>query len=158
MLKIITTMALAVALAAGLGAVARAADTNAVVAASGHQSKAQPATGTWATGWYGPGYDGGSGYFNPSFDEYNPYPYYNIVGGEAFGPMYEFHLPDQNESPLNPAAGLTRHGMGGVQPGYRAGFLSAGERAAQRGAALEQSNTATPAAGSKDSAPQSSSH
>lgn len=158
MLKIITTVALAAALGAGLSGMARAADTNAVVAASSHQSKAQPGTGTWATGWYGPGYNGGSGYFNPSFDEYNSYPYYNIVGGEAFGPRYEFHLPDQNESPLNPAAALTRHTRGGFQSGYRAGFSSASVRTARTGVVREKPSKATPAADSKDSAPEGSSH
>ena len=66
--------------------------------------------GTLATGWYGPGWDGGYGYFNPvRTPEYNPYPYYNIVGGEPYGPLYEYDLPDQNESPFNPAVALTRH-------------------------------------------------
>jgi len=65
-----------------------------------------------STGWYGPGEDGGTGYFNPAVSgEYNPYPFYNIVGGESFGALYEYSLPDQNESPFNPQAALTRHGV-----------------------------------------------
>jgi len=65
---------------------------------------------TWVTGWFGPGWDGGYGYFYPPFDEYNPYPYYNIVGGESYDDdIYEQSLPDQYESPYNPPAALTRH-------------------------------------------------
>jgi hypothetical protein len=65
-----------------------------------------------ATGWYGPGEDGGTGYFNPAVSgEYDPYPFYNIVGGESFGALYEYSLPNQNESPFNPQPALTRHGV-----------------------------------------------
>jgi len=79
-------------------------------------------TGYWGgtqTGWYGPGSDDNGGYFNPSYniwspipDQWNLYPYYNIVGGVAYSstsPSYTWDLPDQNESPLNPAAALTLH-------------------------------------------------
>ena len=89
---------------------------------------------TWATGWFGPG--GGStydayatyyfsdyidgynhsgnshdnGYFNPDEDQFNPYPFPNVVGGEVYGTM-GWDLPYQNESPYNPQAGLTSHGI-----------------------------------------------
>jgi len=82
----------------------------------------------WSYNWYGPGWDGGFGYFDPDYDtgdfiggteiydQYNPYPFFNIVGGQqydiGFGniiPLYEFNLPDQYESPYNPPAALTRH-------------------------------------------------
>jgi len=63
-----------------------------------------------STGWYGPGWDGSFGYFNPEFDQYNPYPFYNIVSGQSNDPnITDNDLPDQNESPYNPAAALTRH-------------------------------------------------
>jgi len=66
--------------------------------------------GTTLTGWYGPGWDGSYGYFNPDFDQYNPYPYYNIVGGQTYDTdIATADLPDQSESPYNPAAALTRH-------------------------------------------------
>ncbi len=52
----------------------------------------------------------GFGYFNPLVSrQYNPYPYYNIVGGLPYGPIYAFKLPDQNESPFNPPMALSRH-------------------------------------------------
>ena len=71
-----------------------------------------------STGWYGPGEDGGTGYFNPAVSgEYNPYPFYNIVGGESFGALYEYSLPNQNESPFNPGAALTRHGVNAPRTG-----------------------------------------
>jgi hypothetical protein len=62
------------------------------------------------TGWYGPGWSGWHGYFDPYYDEYNPYPYYNIVGGVTYNSNTTvFDLPTQHESPYNPAAALTRH-------------------------------------------------
>jgi hypothetical protein len=63
----------------------------------------------WYENWYGPGSDDNYGYFNPYIDQLNYYPYYNIVGGEAYDSLYINDLPYQNESPLNPAAALTRH-------------------------------------------------
>ena len=60
-------------------------------------------------GWYGPGWDGNPGYFNPSTDQYNPYPFLNIVGGQSFDTSGAQDLPNQNESPYNPAAALSRH-------------------------------------------------
>jgi hypothetical protein len=61
-------------------------------------------------GWYGPGWDGNWGYFNPNFDQYNPYPFYNIVGGFSYDSDTTVNdLPYQFESPYNPAAALTRH-------------------------------------------------
>jgi hypothetical protein len=99
---------------------------------------------TLYSGWYGPGYtgvigetdddgtqvaggtSGATGYFIPYYDQFNPYPFYNIVGGEAYSgqplgkPYYSFDLPDsgnedegwdQNESPYNPQAALTTHGQ-----------------------------------------------
>jgi hypothetical protein len=65
---------------------------------------------TYYSGWFGPGWTGGHGYFNPDFDQYNPYPYYNIVGGEIYDTdIADEDLPYQHESPLNPAAALTDH-------------------------------------------------
>jgi hypothetical protein len=65
-----------------------------------------------STGWYGVGSERGTGYFNPAVSgEYNPYPYYNIVGGESFAALFSYDLPDQNESPWNPPAALSRHRM-----------------------------------------------
>jgi len=81
-----------------------------------------------STGWYGPGYnasyspDSGIvysasyGYFSPSTSQYNPYPYYNIVGGEVYPdygitPSYVNDLPFQMESPYNPGPALTSHGI-----------------------------------------------
>jgi hypothetical protein len=75
------------------------------------------------TGWYGVGSAEKTGvngledvgYFNPAQDEFNPYPFYNIVGGESFtdGPTFNTvgDLPFQYESPLNPGPALTRHGV-----------------------------------------------
>ena len=64
---------------------------------------------TYEAGWFGPGYNGESGYFNPKDDQFNPYPYPNVVGGVAYAPMYKMDLPCQNESPWNPQAALTEH-------------------------------------------------
>jgi hypothetical protein len=65
---------------------------------------------TTVIGWYGPGWDGLYGYFNPYFDQYNPYPFYNIVGGFSFDTDFLiWDLPNQNESPFNPSTALTRH-------------------------------------------------
>jgi len=106
-----TTIAATIALAAYVSAGLLAADMDATITANHSETNGQGGNGTLATGWYGTGYDGGTGYFNPvRSDEYNPYPFYNIVGGESFGVLYEYDLPDQNESPLNPQAALTRHG------------------------------------------------
>jgi hypothetical protein len=74
---------------------------------------------TLYSGWYGPGandtydyyyyyYD--TGYFNPDRDQFNPYPYPNVVGGDVYG-TGGFDLPDQNESPFNPGPALTSHGI-----------------------------------------------
>jgi len=102
---------------------------------------------TWATGWFGPGandyYSGpymlsgasvsyysyyDMGYFNPYRDQFNPYPYPNIVGGydyyhydyghDSYG---QWDLPYQNESPYNPGAALTMHGI--INPTYRDGSI-----------------------------------
>ena len=97
---------------------------------------------TWATGWFGPGaslnyynyYPMGTsvsalssynyyydmGYFNPYRDQFNPYPYPNVVGGYEYGTVYGvWDLPDQNESPYNPGPALTMHGI--ANPTYRDG-------------------------------------
>jgi hypothetical protein len=94
----------------------------------------QGAYDTWATGWFGPGasmnyYNYGAsmsynyydiGYFNPWNDQFNPYPYPNVVGGFEYGTDYGvWDLPYQNESPYNPGAALTMHGI--VNPTYRDG-------------------------------------
>ncbi len=89
----------------------------------------------WYASWYGTGSDDGyginsfndlrtggqnlgsnitgGGYFDPEYDQWNLYPYYNIVGGATYptgsGAQFTFALPDQNESPFNPAAALTQH-------------------------------------------------
>ena len=111
--KIKTTIAATVALAACMSAGLFAAGTDAAIAPNYHRTHVQGGSGTLATGWHGTGYDGGTGYFNPAHsDQYNPYPFYNIVGGESYGILYEYKLPDQNESPLNPQAALTRHALG----------------------------------------------
>jgi len=67
--------------------------------------------GTTVDGWYGPGWSGWHGYFDPNYDQYNPYPYLNRVGGYSFNgnDQFDFSLPQQHESPFNPAAALTRH-------------------------------------------------
>jgi hypothetical protein len=68
----------------------------------------------WYNSWYGPGSDDNAGYFNPEIDQWDQYPNYNIVGGESYtthSPAYFFSLPYQNESPLNPGAALTYHGV-----------------------------------------------
>jgi hypothetical protein len=52
-----------------------------------------------------------TGYFSPGSGEYDPYPYYNILGGAFYAPAYEFDLPNQFESPFNPGAALSRHGI-----------------------------------------------
>lgn len=66
---------------------------------------------TWVTGWFGPGSGVDWGYFNPDYDQFNPYPYYNICGGYAYEPEYYTPdgLPYQNETPVNPQAALTYH-------------------------------------------------
>ena len=70
----------------------------------------QSANGTYVTGWFGPGWDGGFGYYNPEVDGAQTYPYYNIIAGVSFDPTQSFNdVPDQYESPFNPAAALTRH-------------------------------------------------
>jgi hypothetical protein len=89
---------------------------------------------THANGWYGPGSDDLTGYYNPANDSYenyltyynfyvtDPYPYYNVIAGWSYPgaylnthqnvfPQYNFTMPDQNESPLNPPAALTQHGI-----------------------------------------------
>jgi hypothetical protein len=66
----------------------------------------------WYENWYGPGSNDEDGYFDPYMDQFNPYPYPNIVGGVAYGTTYGvWDLPDQNESPNNPGAALTYHGV-----------------------------------------------
>ena len=115
-----TAITATVLLAACLNTGLLAADTTpAATPAAPVVQPAQPKIGGHAIGqslshgWYGPGYDGGTGYYNPVISgEYNPYPFYNIVGGESFGALYEYNLPNQNESPYNPQAALTRHGLG----------------------------------------------
>jgi hypothetical protein len=65
---------------------------------------------TVVDGWYGPGWSGWHGYFDPYYDEYNPYPHYNIVDGVSYdSDITDYDLPRQHESPYNPAAALTRH-------------------------------------------------
>ena len=112
-----TAIAATVMLAASINTGLLAADTNLVTTPAAQP--AQPKISGHAIGqslshgWYGPGYDGGTGYYNPAVSgEYNPYPFYNIVGGESFGALYEYNLPNQNESPYNPQMALTRHGLG----------------------------------------------
>jgi len=73
------------------------------------------------SGWYGPGSDDNDGYFNPEIDEFNPYPYYDIVGGEHYDDLYSDDLPDQDESPFNTAPALTEHGI--VHPEAGGGFI-----------------------------------
>jgi hypothetical protein len=86
------------------------------------------------SGWYGPGanntydyynyyyYD--TGYFNPDRDQFNPYPYPNVVGGEAYGSTYGvWDLPDQNESPFNPGPALTSHGINNPTYHYGYGYM-----------------------------------
>jgi hypothetical protein len=112
-----TAITATVMLAACLNTRLLAADTNlaAALATQPTQPKiSSPAIGqSLSHGWYGPGYDGGTGYYNPAVSgEYNPYPFYNIVGGESLGTLYGYSLPNQNESPYNPQAALTRHGLG----------------------------------------------
>jgi hypothetical protein len=77
---------------------------------------------TTVTGWYGPGSDDNMGYFDPYYDQFDPYPNYNVVGGEQYPnygnpsiPTYIWDLPDQNESPYNVGPALTRHGV--IHPG-----------------------------------------
>jgi len=119
-----TAIAAALVLAAGMGAGLFAADTNTPSALNLPKIAAPSATTTPAHGWYGPGYDSGTGYFDPAVSEYDPYPYYNIVGGESYAPLYQDSLPDQKESPFNPPAGLTRHGINGFGFGHRMNGLS----------------------------------
>jgi len=66
--------------------------------------------GTYVNGWFGPGWDGGYGYYNPDVDGAQTYPYYNIIAGQSFDTTQSFNdVPYQFESPFNPAAALTRH-------------------------------------------------
>jgi len=99
-----------------------AADTKVPVAPPPPMILGLPTNQPLAHGWYGPGSDGGAGYFNPARSgAYNPYPYYNLVGGESYAALYEADLPDQNESPLNPPAALTRHVVAAPQAGGHIG-------------------------------------
>jgi hypothetical protein len=103
LMTIVATVALAARANAGLPAPAAPTPAKANIPSAGQ---------TLAHGWYGPGWDGGVGYFNPKWtSQYNPYPYYNIVGGESYGLLYVDGLPDQFESPFNPAMALTEHGV-----------------------------------------------
>lgn len=65
------------------------------------------------TGWYGVGGAGETGfygYFNPSYEQYSVYPYYdNLVGGYWDYEDGGDYLPDQFESPFNPQAALATH-------------------------------------------------
>jgi hypothetical protein len=75
----------------------------------------------WYESWYGIGadfgptgtYQGGVegfGYYNPRQDQENPYPFFNIVGGETFDTnVLDNDLPDQFESPYNPGPALSNH-------------------------------------------------
>lgn len=127
-----TATAAMIALAAWLNVGLLAADSSAPVAPD-HPAIVGPATNaTLAHGWYGPGYDAGTGYFNPAVSsQYNPYPYYNIVGGESYAPLYQSDLPDQNESPLNPPAALSRHVVSGTRLNDHRSGLSLTKKAAQ---------------------------
>jgi opacity protein-like surface antigen len=132
MKKMKTTIAATVALAVCVSAGLLAASTDATITANHSETNGQGGNGTLTTGWYGTGYDGETGYFNPArSDEYNPYPFYNIVGGESFGILYEYNLPDQNESPLNPQAALTRHGVTAPHLKHRMSSLNLRKKAAQ---------------------------
>ena len=62
-----------------------------------------------ATGWYGPGEGETHGYFNPRYHQYNPYPYFDIVGGDTYASLFVQDLPRQHESPFNPSPALTKH-------------------------------------------------
>ena len=87
----------------------------------------------WWDNWYGPGsayrndygsgYENGFGYYNPARDQFDAYPFFNVVGGEYYDNGLDSYryLPDQFESPLNPGAALTYHNYincCGVQSGY----------------------------------------
>jgi hypothetical protein len=63
-----------------------------------------------------PALDSVSGYFNPFRDEFNPYPYYNIISGVSVAPWYTPGLTDQEETPYNIGAALTTHAL--VNPVY----------------------------------------
>ena len=130
-----TTIAATVVLAACVSAGLLAADTNATITPNPpnlSETNGPGGNGTLANCWYGTGYDGATGYFNPArSDEYNPYPFYNIVGGESFDVLYEYNLPDQNESPLNPQAALTRHGVTAPRLKYHMSSLNLRKKAAQ---------------------------
>jgi hypothetical protein len=74
----------------------------------------------WFESWYGPGADFGPtgayqgteegfGYYNPENDQYDPYPYFNIVGGAEYSTNFSRTLPDQFESPYNPGPALANH-------------------------------------------------
>ncbi len=115
-----TAIAATIALAACMNIELRAADTTVATTPSVQPAQSKitsPAPGqSLSHGWYGPGYDGGTGYYNPAISgQYDPYPFYNIVGGEPYAPLYEHSLPNQNESPFNPPAAMTRHGIGALQ-------------------------------------------
>jgi opacity protein-like surface antigen len=135
MKKMKTTIAATVVLAACVSAGLLAADTNATITPNPpnlSETNGPVGNGTLANGWYGTGYDGATGYFNPArSDEYNPYPFYNIVGGESFDVLYEYNLPDQNESPLNSQAALTRHGVTAPRLKYHMSSLNLRKKAAQ---------------------------
>jgi hypothetical protein len=125
------TIATAVALAACVSARLLAADTSTTTALNQPKTSDPSAGPTPANGWYGPGYDGQTGYFNPALSEYNPYPYYNIVGGESYAPLYTFDLPNQNESPFNPATALTRHNTFPPSQAHHMNSLSLPKQTAQ---------------------------
>jgi hypothetical protein len=130
--KMMIAMAVTVALAFCLNGGLLAADTSPATALNHPKISGTSTNQTLKDGWYGPGWDGGFGYFNPARSgQYNPYPYYNIVGGAPYGPLYEPSLPDQNESPFNPPAALARHGL--VMPAQmqRTSSLSLRKKAAR---------------------------
>ena len=127
-----TAAAAMVALSAWLNISLLAADTTATIAPDHPAIVGQATKATLAHGWYGPGYDARTGYFNPALSsQYNPYPYYNIVGGESFAPLFQEALPDQNESPLNPPAALSRHVVSGTRLNDHRSGLSLTKKAAQ---------------------------
>ncbi len=144
---IVATIALGVGFVLG----SFAEDTNAL--ANAHVQKATVLKRHVArASWYGTGTNVTFGYFNPARSgQYNPYPYYNIVGGAASGPLYKPGLPDQNESPFNPQAALARHRL----PTARAAnpFGSSNQIAAAAGAAPEHKVQVKPQALAEGSNP-----